>query len=200
MVLMKKEAPAVAAGGRRRSQGRQKRSAARCGGGQGVRSVIYVSGPITDNATGLSRKGWQEEFLEAGAKLEAMGFSVVTPVEVAEEAQSEWETENPGGAEAPRWYFIQKCIEELSGWIQLNRSEYGREWRFAGIYVIGRPHDILSSFGTMCEINFVLSAGLQVWCRHFSDGPVGSMLVPRGAGSSLEEAAGRSVTEKEECI
>ena len=42
---------------------------------------VYLSGPISDPATGLPRDGWQCDFLDAEARLRRMGLTVITPVE-----------------------------------------------------------------------------------------------------------------------
>ena len=51
-----------------------------------MNKTVYISGSITDPATGQPRDGWQKDFLEAEAKLRAMGFYVINPVDIAREA------------------------------------------------------------------------------------------------------------------
>ncbi len=48
-----------------------------------MNKTVYISGSITDHATGQPRDGWQKDFLEAEAKLRAMGFYVINPVDIA---------------------------------------------------------------------------------------------------------------------
>ena len=56
--------------------------------------TIYISGPITDLSTGQPRDGWQQDFLDAEAKLRRMGFAVINPVDIAREVE-----------EANRWQY-----------------------------------------------------------------------------------------------
>ena len=52
---------------------------------------------------------------------------------------------------------------------------YGED-ALAGIYLIGDPEDIQQSYGTMCEINFALSAGLPVWSQYYHGYAVDNLL------------------------
>ena len=141
-----------------------------------MKKTIYISGPITDNKTGQPRKGWQKDFLDAEEKLREMGFEVVTPIEIAYEAESTWnELVNEFNllAEVPRWFYLEVCLERMVTLVESNIITPGE---FAGIYLIGTPEDIQQSFVTMCEINFAISAGLPVWSQYYHGYAVDNLL------------------------
>ena len=148
-----------------------------------MRRVIYVSGPITDNATGLPREGWEKDFRVAEKELRAMGFDVISPVDIARKAERMWKTYTREVAdvctpeeraswpeEAPRWYCIDQCLRTLSEemvTLHVDLPDDADFRRLVGLCVIGDPRDVRQSFGTMCEVNYALSAGLPVWSRHY---------------------------------
>ena len=143
-----------------------------------MNKTIYISGPITDNKTGQPRKGWQKDFLDAEEKLLGMGFNVISPITLAQIAREKWKgrvNDEPNiPTEVPRWYYISECLFTLEGRIDLMYS-YGED-ALAGIYLIGDPEDIQQSYGTMCEINFALSAGLPVWSQYYHGYAVDNLL------------------------
>lgn len=138
-----------------------------------MKNKIYISGPITDNETGLPREGWQKEFREAERRLKDMGFTVITPEEVACDAEEAWRSmvkENGMEAksgEVPRHFYLLKCIERLAEEIEIaNLCKFDNIDTIIGLYVIGSDYDVFMSYGTMTEINFALSAGLNVWSQN----------------------------------
>ena len=61
--------------------------------------------------------------------------------------------------------------------------------RLIGLYVIGDPENIQQSYGTMCEINFALSADLPVWSQYFNGYQIDNLLRQRTDGPTLAETA-----------
>ena len=148
-----------------------------------MKNFIYIAGPITDYTTGLPRANWQQDFRKAEEKLKGLGFDVISPIDVAADAEEDWSdllrTQNGrllvdrldgDPATAPRWFYLRKCINRLSQLHGFGKKTgaFGVEGtqRLFGVYVIGDLIDIQRSYGTMCEINFALAAGLTVWSQY----------------------------------
>lgn len=157
--------------------------------------TIYISGPITDNCTGLPREGWEKDFQDAEKTLRDMGFEVINPIEIAEAYTMEWIVDvrsertdaNPDTPlTPPRWFYLLGCIDVIGA--ELFSDAMFREGRhdpitekecrgtLAGLYVIGLPEDIQHSFGTMTEINFALSANLPVFSRYYHGYQIDNLL------------------------
>lgn len=159
-----------------------------------MKPLIYISGPITDNKTGEPRDGWQEDFRKAEKMLRGMGFDVITPVEVAVDAEKQWQMERQHHpllpAQPQRWFYIATCIDVLGGLCY--KSACGEaipdDRKFVGLYVIGDMSDISMSYGTMCEINLAMAAGLPVWSQYYEGHQMTNMFF-RAPGITLEECA-----------
>lgn len=165
---------------------------------------VYISGPITDSSTGQPRDGWQKDFMEAEAKLRAMGFEVINPVNLAVKADSEWATYTAmvkatvgndwptWPTKPPRWYYLTECIKVLSSecfTTHVDISTTPNHNLLSGLYVIGTPERIQRSYGTMCEINFALSASLPVWSQHYHGYQMDNLLRQITDKPTLAEAA-----------
>ena len=152
-----------------------------------MKKLIYISGPITDNKTGQPREGWEKEFQEAEEYLRGLGFEVISPDTIAKNAEEQWRDVIHAGQTIPipRWYYLYWCIEELK--YRIGCGE------ILGLYVIGDLHDIPYSYGTMCEINFALAAGLPVWAKVLSGRRMDNMLWTR-PGYTIEETAEKTKT------
>ncbi len=169
-----------------------------------MKNLIYISGPITDNKTGQPREGWQERFRAAEEKLRGMGFEVINPIDIAPKAEKYWnvlvETRQSMKLTAcdyipptPRWLYIERCIDELSNHCRAislfsDPLKAVANGRLLGLYVIGDIHDLPFSYGTMCEINFALAAGLPVWSEYFDGEQMDNMFWVR-PGLTLAETA-----------
>lgn len=152
--------------------------------------TIYISGPITDLTTGQPRKGWQQDFLDAEAKLRRMGFAVINPVDIAREVEEankwQWEcTFHPctsTGEPIPPSHadYIMACLQR----IKLNQT-YDR---LHGIYVIGdNSWDALDSHGVRMELLMADILGLPVYAKSLEDLRVDSTLVPIDGYGTIEE-------------
>lgn len=130
--------------------------------------TIYISGPITDLTTGQPREGWQQDFLDAEAKLRRMGFAVINPVDIArevEEANKErWEyiprRSTPDGDPLPptRADYIMECLDYM-------KNEYDYD-RLHGVYVIGDDIDCQSSHGVRMEVLMAEVLGLPIYAEN----------------------------------
>ena len=162
-----------------------------------MRNLIYISGPITDNKTGLPRNGWENEFRAAEEKLLEMGFSVITPTCFAKGIEKEWDKRVADGLahdSTPRWYYIHRCLDEIAAMLRVEDMlspliEKLGTFHLLGLYVIGDMADISMSYGTMCEINFAMAAGLPVWSQYYGGCQMTNMLMQKTYGQSIEEAA-----------
>lgn len=111
-----------------------------------MKKTIYLSGSITNPDSGQPREGWQKDFLEAEARLRAMGFSVINPVDIAQEVDDafKWRYKYCGGPinstgeplRPGRADYIMACLQRM----QLNREAD----MLHGVYVIGDIKEILS--------------------------------------------------------
>lgn len=141
--------------------------------------TIYISGPISDPASGQPREGWQNDFLEAEARLRAMGFEIINPTTIADKTDA---TFAHFGGEAPtRADYLAVCIDTL--------YHEARAGRLHGLYVIGHPDQVQQSYGTMCEINFALSAALPVYSQFYHGYQTDNRLRQITSAPTLAEAA-----------
>lgn len=152
--------------------------------------TIYISGPITDNTTGLPREGWEQDFREAEEKLREMGFEVVSPVDIAKGTEEEWndfiqdewnKRNHPMVCTdaTPRYIYLFHCLQEImkSVLYGIQKEPNSNESvPLLGIYVIGHPDDIQRSYGTMAEINFALSANLPVFSQYYHGYQIDNLL------------------------
>ena len=147
-----------------------------------MRQTVYISGPISDPATGQPREGWQRDFTEAEARLKDMGFEVINPTTIAEKTDkifAHFIDEEPIRAD-----YLAECIRALYVNIKGHRLH--------GLYVIGHPDQVQQSYGTMCEINFALSASLPVYSQFYHGYQTDNRLRQITAKPTLAEAAKRN--------
>ena len=155
--------------------------------------TIYISGPITDLTTGQPREGWQQDFLDAEAKLRRMGFNVINPVDIAREVEeaNRWQyecTSHPctcNGEPFPptRADYIMACLQRM----KLNHTFD----RLHGVYVIGSDHDpmtkprIYHSDGVLMELHMARVLGTPVFAQFYDGNEIGLHLLPVKDGKRL---------------
>ena len=130
-----------------------------------MKRTVYISGPISDPATGQPREGWQKDFLEAEARLRAMGFYVINPVDIAQEVDDafKWRGNFITGPSAwdgkpiqpTRADYIMACLQR----IQMNYA-YGC---LHGVYVIGGHQQCKDSYGVRMEVILASLLGVPVY-------------------------------------
>ena len=150
--------------------------------------TIYISGPITDLTTGQPREGWQQDFLDAEAKLRRMGFSVINPVDIAREVEEAnrwmWEclphpcTSTGDPIPPTRADYIMACLQRM----KLNHT-YDR---LHGVYVIGRVIACQASLGVKLELMFADLLGLPIYADYFDGGRVNSIVALQPGNGILE--------------
>lgn len=134
-----------------------------------MKKTIYLSGPISDPETNQPREGWQKEFLEAEARLRAMGFSVINPVDIAQEVDDafKWRYKYCGGPcnghgeplRPSRADYIMACLQRM----QLNHEAD----MLHGVYVIGDIKADRISHGVGMEMHLAEVLGIPIyaeWC------------------------------------
>lgn len=151
--------------------------------------TIYISGPITDLTTGQPREGWQQDFLDAEAKLRRMGFNVINPVDIAREVDEvnrwQWEcTFHPctcTGEPIPpsRADYIMACLQRM----KLNHT-YGR---LHGVYVIGPHLEVLMSHGVQMEVLMADVLDLPIYAEYCDGLCVDRGLLPLDNHGTIEE-------------
>lgn len=120
-----------------------------------MNKTVYISGSITDPATGQPRDGWQKDFLEAEAKLRAMGFYVINPVDIAREVDDafKWRFAHYGGPmngmgdplQPTRTDYIMACLQ---------RMQMAREADMLhAVYIVGDIYKARFSRGVGMEMN-----------------------------------------------
>ena len=120
-----------------------------------MKKTVYISGSITDPATGLPRDGWQKDFLEAKAKLRAMGFYVINPVDIVREVDdaSKWRFRFYGGPmnsmgeplQPKRTDYIMACLQ---------RMQMAREADMLhAVYIVGDIYKARFSHGVGMEMH-----------------------------------------------
>lgn len=169
-----------------------------------MKKLFYISGPITDNATGQPREGWEKDFQDAKDELERMGFETISPVEMTEAIEEDFQKTRKCFDECadapqsvPRWFYIGQCL--LSMCIMTAATVFGKHEKvknpLSGVYVIGNLSDIQQSYGTMCEINFALSADLPVFSQYHHGYQIDNLLRPVTKKPTLEEVASIPIKE-----
>lgn len=120
-----------------------------------MNKTVYLSGSITDPVTGQPRDGWQKDFLEAEAKLRAMGFCVINPVDIAREVDDafKWRFRFYGGPmnstgeplQPKRTDYIMACLQRMQ-----MACEAGM---LHAVYVIGNSVAARHSHGVGMEMH-----------------------------------------------
>lgn len=151
--------------------------------------TIYISGPITDLSTGQPREGWQQDFLDAEAKLRRMGFLAINPVDIAREVDEanrwQWEcTSHPctcTGEPIPpsRADYILACLQRM----KLNHSFD----RLHGVYVIGDNTECQSSHGVRMEVLMAEVLGVPIYSEDYNNLIVDDTLIPTDCRRTIKE-------------
>ena len=130
-----------------------------------MNKTVYISGSITDPATGKPRDGWQKDFLEAEAKLRAMGFYVINPVDIAREVDDafKWRFRFYGGPmnstgeplQPKRTDYIMACLQ---------RMQMAREADMLhAVYVIGNIGKARLSHGVGMEMHMAELLNIPIY-------------------------------------
>ena len=123
-----------------------------------MNNTIYISGPISDPTTSQPRTGWQNEFLEAEAKLRRMGFSVMNPVDIAREVEEAF-TQEPTRAD-----YILACLD---------RMKMAKETGILhGVYLIGDIDACKDSHGVQMELHLAEILGIPVFAEFRADNEI----------------------------
>ena len=152
--------------------------------------TIYISGPITDLSTGQPREGWQQDFLDAEAKLRRMGFSVINPVDIAREVEeaNRWQYECTSHActctgepfPPTRADYIMACLQRMKMAHSFDRLH--------GVYIIGKDtRVIVRSHGVQMEVLMAEVLGVPVYAESRGDERVSSTYFPMDNHGTIEE-------------
>ncbi|MBO4499183.1 MAG: DUF4406 domain-containing protein [Bacteroidaceae bacterium] len=138
--------------------------------------TIYISGPITDPATGKPRGGWQKDFLNAEAKLRSMGFRVLNPVDIAQEVEDvfKWPFNPP-----TRVDYIMACL-----WRMHMAHD---EDRLHGVYVIGTIDECLASCGVRMELLLANLLLVPIYAESRGNYRVDALLTAQLGTENIEE-------------
>ena len=130
-----------------------------------MKKTIYISGSITNPETNQPREGWQKDFLEAEARLRAMGFSVINPIDIAQEVDDafKWRYKYCGGPcnghgepmRPTRTDYIMACLQRM----QLNHEAD----MLHGVYVIGKDTEARQSIGVSMELQMATLLGIPIY-------------------------------------
>ncbi len=116
-----------------------------------MRKTIYISGPISDNATGQPRPGWKPEFNEIEKRLLKNGFDVINPVRLSEALEA-----MRGTATLTRADYIMHCLDTM------NRAH--KAGMLHGVLVIGDSiQAIVASCGVRMEMQLAAALGIPVF-------------------------------------
>lgn len=152
--------------------------------------TIYISGPITDLTTGQPREGWQQDFLDAEAKLRRMGFAVINPVDIAREVEdaNRWQYECTSHActctgepfPPTRADYIMACLQRMKMAHSFDRLH--------GVYVIGKDTPVIvRSHGVQMEVLMAEVLGVPVYAESRGDERVSSTYFPMDNHGTIEE-------------
>lgn len=152
--------------------------------------TIYISGPITDLTTGQPREGWQQDFLDAEAKLRRMGFAVINPVDIAREVEdaNRWQYECTSHActctgepfPPTRADYIMACLQRMKMAHSFDRLH--------GVYVIGKDIPVIvRSHGVQMEVLMAEVLGVPVYAESRGDERVSSTYFPMDNHGTIEE-------------
>lgn len=129
------------------------------------KKTIYISGPISDPATGQPRDGWQKEFLETEARLRAMGFYVINPVDIAREVDDafKWRCRYITGPEPfsgeprqpSRANYIMACLQRMQ-----MAHDVGM---LHGVYVLGKDGEARQSIGVSMELQMATLLHIPIY-------------------------------------
>ena len=130
-----------------------------------MKKTVYISGSITDPATGQPRDGWQKDFFEAEAKLRAMGFYVINPVDIAREVDDafKWRFRFYGGPmnstgeplQPKRTDYIMACLQRM----QMAREADALH----AVYFIGSDAEARLSIGVNMELHMATLLGVPIY-------------------------------------
>lgn len=119
-----------------------------------MNKTVYISGSITDPATGQPRDGWQKDFLEAEARLRAMGFHVINPVDIAREVDDafRWRFRFYGGPmnstgeplQPKRTDYIMACLQRMQMASEADMLH--------AVYIVGDINKVRFSHGVGMEM------------------------------------------------
>lgn len=130
-----------------------------------MKKTVYLSGSITEHATGLPRDGWQKDFLEAEAKLRAMGFYVINPVDIAREVDDafKWRFRFYGGPMNSTGEPLQpKHADYIMA--RLQRMQMARETDMLhAVYVIGNIGEARLSHGVGMEMHMAELLNIPIY-------------------------------------
>jgi len=154
-----------------------------------MQKTIYISGPITDLTTGQPREGWQQDFLDAEAKLRRMGFAVINPVDIAREVEeaNRWQyecTSHPctcNGEPFPptRADYIMACLQRM----KVNHTFD----RLHGVYVIGKDFRVIvRSHGVQMEVLMAEVLDVPIYAECFDGCHVDHNIVIQPGNGILE--------------
>ncbi len=130
-----------------------------------MKKTVYISGSITDPATDQPRDGWQKDFLEAEAKLRAMGFYVINPVDIAREVDDtfKWRFRFYGGPmngmgeplQPKRTDYIMACLQRM----QMAREADALH----AVYFIGSDAEASLSIGVIMELHMATLLRIPIY-------------------------------------
>jgi hypothetical protein len=160
--------------------------------------TIYISGPITDPATGQPREGWQQDFADAEERLRRMGFNTINPIEIARETEEEWRQQWSFPGDMAKWNgpiadamakqptqatYIVACLQVMN-------TEH-LAGRLHGMYVIGSDHDpyakgrIYHSHGVQMELHMAKVLGIPIFSQFYDGNEIDIHLLPVRDGKRL---------------
>ena len=133
-----------------------------------MKKSIYISGKITNPATGQPRDGWQRDFLKVEAKLRGMGFNVINPIDIAQEVDDafKWRFGHFGG---PMNGFGEPCSPTRTDYIMacLQRMKMAHEADcLHAVYVIGDADACNKSHGVQMELHMTKLLEIPVFSEY----------------------------------
>lgn len=151
--------------------------------------TIYISGPITDLSTGQPREDWQQDFLDAEAKLRKMGFAVLNPVDIAQEVEDAKRIQHEfvptpidshGNPLPPtRADYIMACLQRM----KLNHT-FGR---LHGVYVIGPVCACQASNGVQMELHMARVLDIPIFAQFCDDCEIALNMQVMISGQRLQD-------------
>ncbi len=149
---------------------------------------LYISGSISDPSTGQPREGWQKDFLDAEARLRAMGFYVINPVDIARDVEENfaWRWQyvphpctSDGQIRPDRADYIMACLQRM----KLNHT-FGH---LDGVYVIGDNVACYESRGVQMELSLAEVLGVPIYAECRTDCRVDHNIVALPGEGGIEE-------------
>ncbi len=117
-----------------------------------IANTIYISGPITDPATGAPRKGWKKDFRNAENYLHELCLEAINPVRLAQELETSMREHC--GRFPLRWEYLMYDLQAME------RARVHHV--LAGIYMLNGWED---SYGARCELSLARSMGLPIFLQ-----------------------------------